>query len=84
MLTNMFRFIATLSLFAILTASAPGTLDAQAPQPAKRPDAPQLAPYVPTPQDVVDRMLALAGVTNKDYVFDLGCGDGRIPVTAAK
>jgi len=49
-----------------------------------RPDAPQLAPYVPTPQDVVDRMLVLAGVTKTDFVVDLGCGDGRIPVTAAK
>jgi ribosomal protein L11 methylase PrmA len=52
--------------------------------PAKRPDAPQLAPYVPTPQDVVDRMLALAGVGKNDVVYDLGCGDGRIPITAAK
>lgn len=43
-----------------------------------------LAPYVTTPQDVVDRMLALAGVTAKDVVYDLGSGDGRIPITAAK
>jgi SAM-dependent methyltransferase len=43
-----------------------------------------LAPYVPTPQDVVDRMLSLAGVTSKDVVYDLGCGDGRIVITAAK
>jgi len=50
----------------------------------KRPDAPNLAPYVPTPQDVVDRMLALAGVGPRDVVMDLGCGDGRIPITAAK
>jgi SAM-dependent methyltransferase len=50
----------------------------------KRPDAPQLAPYVPTPQDVVDRMLKLAGVGKSDVVLDLGCGDGRIPITAAK
>jgi len=42
-----------------------------------------LAPYVPTPQDVVERMLALAGVTAADVVYDLGCGDGRIPITAA-
>lgn len=48
-----------------------------------RPDAPNLAPYVPTPQEVVDRMLALAGVTKDDVVYDLGCGDGRIPITAA-
>ena len=43
-----------------------------------------LAPFVPTPQDVVDRMLALAEVTSKDVVYDLGCGDGRIVITAAK
>jgi SAM-dependent methyltransferase len=43
-----------------------------------------LAPYVPTPQDVVDRMLALAQVTKSDVVYDLGCGDGRIVITAAK
>jgi SAM-dependent methyltransferase len=54
-----------------------------APQ-TRRPDAPNLAPYVPTPQEVVDRMLALAKVTKDDVVIDLGCGDGRIPITAAK
>jgi len=43
-----------------------------------------LAPYVPTPQDVVDRMLILAGVTRADVVYDLGCGDGRIPISAAR
>jgi len=43
-----------------------------------------LAPYVPTPQPVVDRMLALAEVTSKDVVYDLGCGDGRIVITAAQ
>jgi SAM-dependent methyltransferase len=45
---------------------------------------PTLAPYIPTPQDVVDRMLEVAEVTNKDTVFDLGCGDGRVVITAAK
>jgi ubiquinone/menaquinone biosynthesis C-methylase UbiE len=43
-----------------------------------------LAPYVPTPEDVVDRMLRMAGTTNADVVYDLGCGDGRIPIAAAK
>ena len=43
-----------------------------------------LAPFVPTPQDVVDRMLTLAGVTEDDVVYDLGCGDGRIVITAAE
>ncbi len=40
--------------------------------------------YVPTPQEVVDAMLALANVTSKDVVYDLGSGDGRIPITAAQ
>jgi ribosomal protein L11 methylase PrmA len=47
--------------------------------------APQsLAPYATTPEDVVDRMLVLAGTTQQDVVYDLGCGDGRIPIAAAK
>jgi len=40
--------------------------------------------YVATPQDVVDKMLELADVKKDDLVYDLGCGDGRIVVTAAK
>jgi cyclopropane fatty-acyl-phospholipid synthase-like methyltransferase len=39
--------------------------------------------YVPTPQNVVEAMLAMARVTAADVVYDLGCGDGRIPITAA-
>jgi SAM-dependent methyltransferase len=46
--------------------------------------AQSLAPYVPTPQDVVERMLDLAAVTSRDVVYDLGCGDGRLVITAAK
>lgn len=41
-------------------------------------------PYIPTPQDVVDRMLAMARVGPGDNVYDLGCGDGRIVITAAR
>ena len=40
--------------------------------------------FVPTPRDVVDKMLELAEVKKDDVVYDLGCGDGRIVVTAAK
>jgi len=40
-------------------------------------------PYVPTPQEVVDKMLELPNVTKDDVVYDLGCGDGRIVITAA-
>jgi hypothetical protein len=41
-------------------------------------------PYVPTPQIVVDEMLKMAGVTDKDFVIDLGSGDGRMIITAAR
>jgi SAM-dependent methyltransferase len=41
-------------------------------------------PYVPTPRPVVDKMLDLAKVGKDDVVYDLGCGDGRIVITAAK
>ena len=40
--------------------------------------------FVPTPQEVVDAMLQMANVTAKDFVYDLGSGDGRIPITAAQ
>ena len=40
--------------------------------------------FVPTPQDVVDAMLKLAGVHKGDVLYDLGCGDGGIVVNAAK
>jgi SAM-dependent methyltransferase len=41
-------------------------------------------PYVPSPAEVVDRMLTVAAVTKDDVVYDLGSGDGRIPIAAAK
>ena len=47
------------------------------------PPRPLDVPYVPTPQNVVDTMLKVAGVSRRDFLIDLGCGDGRIPVTAA-
>jgi SAM-dependent methyltransferase len=49
-----------------------------------REDAVDLAPYVQTPMAVVDRMLALAAVSEEDVVFDIGCGDGRIVIRAAE
>ena len=48
--------------------------------PARRPDV----IYVPTPEAVVEAMLQVANVGKDDIVYDLGCGDGRIPVTAAR
>ena len=49
-------------------------------EPARTPDV----VYVPTPNDVVDMMLRLAEVTKDDVLYDLGCGDGRIVVSAGK
>jgi cyclopropane fatty-acyl-phospholipid synthase-like methyltransferase len=42
------------------------------------------APWLPTPQGKVRRMLAMAGVQPGDVVYDLGCGDGRVLVAAAR
>jgi protein-L-isoaspartate O-methyltransferase len=47
-------------------------------------DSPYIAPFVTTPQEVVDRMLELAQVSPGDLLYDLGSGDGRIVITAAK
>jgi cyclopropane fatty-acyl-phospholipid synthase-like methyltransferase len=47
-------------------------------------DYPEEIPFVPTPIEVVDRMLELAEVTKSDVVYDLGSGDGRIVIRAAK
>jgi cyclopropane fatty-acyl-phospholipid synthase-like methyltransferase len=47
-------------------------------------DSTYIAPFVPTPQEVVDRMLELAQVSHGDLLYDLGSGDGRIVITAAK
>jgi SAM-dependent methyltransferase len=54
--------------------------------PAPKSPAQELSklPYVPTPQVVVDEMLKLADVTARDFVIDLGSGDGRVIITAAK
>jgi SAM-dependent methyltransferase len=43
-----------------------------------------LAPYVTSPQPIVDRMLEIANVKAGETVYDLGCGDGRILITAAQ
>ena len=65
----------------MVVASIPGASIASAQEaPARRPDV----IYVPTPEAVVEAMLQVANVTKNDIVYDLGCGDGRIPVTAAK
>ena len=47
-------------------------------------DSRSMAPYVPTPINVVHRMLILGGVKSGDIVYDLGSGDGRIVITAVQ
>jgi precorrin-6B methylase 2 len=44
----------------------------------------RMAPYVPSPQEVIDRMLEVAQAKQGDTVFDVGCGDGRILITAVQ
>jgi precorrin-6B methylase 2 len=76
--SNLYLLVAVIALLSVAPAPAQQTATPQAP--ARTPDV----IYVPTPQPVVDAMLEMAGVTKNDVVYDLGCGDGRIPVTAAR
>ena len=66
-------------VFGMVTALAAPSL-AQAPAQQRTPDV----IFVPTPQEVVDAMLKMAKVSASDVVYDLGSGDGRTPITAAK
>jgi SAM-dependent methyltransferase len=62
---------------ALICAAAAGALNAQ---PRREPDV----PFVPTTEEAVQAMLKLADVKKTDVVYDLGCGDGRLVVAAAK
>ena len=84
---NSFRSWAKLSLAVSLVVILSGLAQAQ---PAKQEFQPEVGQagkdvvWVPTPQELVDKMLDMAKVTPKDYVIDLGSGDGRTVITAAK
>ncbi|MGH9255954.1 MAG: SAM-dependent methyltransferase [Vicinamibacterales bacterium] len=65
---------------AIVAALAAAAWAQTAPAPLRSPDV----IFVPTPQEVVDAMLKLAKVGANDVVYDLGSGDGRVPITAAR
>ena len=66
------------AIAAVLVALGAAVLAAQ--QPKRTPDI----QFVPTPDEVVEAMLQLADVGQNDVVYDLGSGDGRIPITAAR
>jgi predicted RNA methylase len=73
----------TLLLLLLLVAAGSVGLKGQGIHPLKPLRTPDVR-YVPTPQAVVEAMLAFAHVTAADVVYDLGSGDGRIPITAAE
>src|SRR5215468_10133160 len=83
---NMSNRVCQLVLFLFVAVVGSGALA----QPAKEGFQPQVGQagkdviWVPTPQTLVDKMLDMAKVTPKDYVMDLGSGDGRTVITAAK
>ena len=70
----------SLASWLVLAASVLTVALAQTPEPRRRPDV----PFVPTTDQAVQAMLKLAGVKTTDTVYDLGCGDGRIVIAAAK
>ncbi len=67
-------------VLSLVLLAAPAWALSQQAKPLRMPDV----IYVPTPQEVVEAMLKVADVKKGDVLYDLGCGDGRIPVTAAK
>jgi len=73
----IFRAFGGAVLLAFVVTSP---LFAQQAAPPRQPDV----VFVPTPSEVVDAMLKLAKVTSNDVVYDLGSGDGRIPIAAAR
>lgn len=77
------RYRAAIVLTAVLLAIIPGAA-ARLPQTLGPGAERNLAPFVASPMDVVDRMLTLAKVGPDDVVYDLGCGDGRIVIAAAQ
>ena len=85
---NTSRFVQrSLSALCLVWAVAYGFSPAQAAQGEYQPEVGQEGKdvvWVPTPQVLVDKMLDMAKVTSKDYVIDLGSGDGRTVITAAK
>jgi SAM-dependent methyltransferase len=72
--------LALLGLLLLVPWEVAGSAEAEAARPKRKLDV----WYVPTPHEVVDRMLDVANVRPTDVVYDLGCGDGRMVIAAAK
>ena len=79
--TSMMQRAVALAGFAALFCAT--TAIAQTAATTSEPRRPDVI-FVPTPEEVVEEMLKVANVTGKDVLYDLGSGDGRIPITAAK
>jgi ubiquinone/menaquinone biosynthesis C-methylase UbiE len=73
------RAIQAMLAVAVVTFSPPSFAQEET-KPARQLDV----WYVPTPHQIVERMLDVAGVRTGDVVYDLGCGDGRMVIAAAK
>src|SRR5215470_361207 len=71
-----------LALGLFLIATVFPALAGQEPEPSEADRDDRLAPFVPTPETIVDAMLQLAKVNKNDTVYDLGSGDGRIVIMA--
>jgi SAM-dependent methyltransferase len=88
---NNFRRWVSLSFLAILVLAQPTVFDFRGGGPTglvsaqdSVSESKKIVPFVPSPQSVVDKMIDLAGVKKGDVVYDLGSGDGRIVIAAAK
>jgi SAM-dependent methyltransferase len=78
-------FLILAILFPLAACGCGGASDADKalPSPPRIPGKPDVG-FVPTPDGIVDRMLELAEIQPEDVVYDLGCGDGKIVIAAAK
>ncbi len=75
-----YRLLLALILLSVSIPLSPRIASGKDRKPKKTPDC----VYVPTPHDIVEAMLEMADIKKEDVVYDLGCGDGRIVVQAAK
>ena len=81
--SSCLRGLRFLSVLGVLMAAAASAASGQRPSPIEPlPEVPPHLAFVPV--DVADRLLQLANVTKDDVVYDLGCGDGRVAILAAK